>query len=709
MTAHFRNRYFLRLLISYAVAFFALFFALLCVAWVREQRGQRERQVAEVESEARLLAQVVDDKFSELSNTCVQLLDNSWLSAVRSESDILQAKITIFRRREICEIMADYAGMTGIVRSAALLLPQKYEAIDGTTFWDSIDRYLDAEGIYQENLADEMYAAVRDAYGGLVLFPLENGNFAVLQQLDIREEPEMIFFFLVDGQRFGRLLQRNHRFGALDFSIIVEGDALYHWSEGGASGATMELTFSQSMFGWAYRMQVPAPAAEGSAIFWALSSVVLALVLGVGLALMMTALTYRPVLAFLRRLGIMRVDGAGEFDAVARKFEEVLQSQRAQETLAGRYYASARNNLLLSLLHGTFARKISDETMALFNIPFRRSDNAFHLVMILTCAPGRGGSRAADIMRVQDFLAERGFPVQECVTNENEMILIFTQEGPSGKAGEYRRLSRYIGQLREFCQKAPCEYICLSGTPHYGLIGISKSYQEALEQRTDAETGKLNGYYFPLDWEIQLISLLRACDGSAAERILQELQRENLARGLSEAQHRQGILLIGEVIVRVAGELNVELGGTREKLADSLEQADQAAAWGALMDLADALCRSMGSGEDAAELGEQIRDFVEAEYRDVNLSQKMIADRFQISCPSLSKMFKRVTGQNFIDYLHALRTGAAKAAFDAGESDVIKVGRDCGYENAVTFRRAFFRAYAVTPHQYVQRLEEIRK
>ena len=92
MTAHFRNRYFLRLLISYAVAFFALFFALLCVAWVREQRGQRERQVAEVESEARLLAQVVDDKFSELSNTCVQLLDNSWLSAVRSESDILRRK-----------------------------------------------------------------------------------------------------------------------------------------------------------------------------------------------------------------------------------------------------------------------------------------------------------------------------------------------------------------------------------------------------------------------------------------------------------------------------------------------------------------------------------------------------------------------------------------------------------------------------------------
>lgn len=83
MTAHFRNRYFLRLLISYAVAFFALFFALLCVAWVREQRGQRERQVAEVESEARLLRKWWMISSANWSNTCVQLLDNSWLSAVQ--------------------------------------------------------------------------------------------------------------------------------------------------------------------------------------------------------------------------------------------------------------------------------------------------------------------------------------------------------------------------------------------------------------------------------------------------------------------------------------------------------------------------------------------------------------------------------------------------------------------------------------------------
>ena len=69
-------------------------------------------------------------------------------------------------------------------------------------------------------------------------------------------------------------------------------------------------------------------------------------------------------------------------------------------------------------------------------------------------------------------------------------------------------------------------------------------------------------------------------------------------------------------------------------------------------------------------------------------------------------MFKRTTGKNFIDYLQELRVFAARSAFDAGETDVIAVARSCGYENEVTFRRAFFRVYAISPHQYVSQLGE---
>ena len=95
-------------------------------------------------------------------------------------------------------------------------------------------------------------------------------------------------------------------------------------------------------------------------------------------------------------------------------------------------------------------------------------------------------------------------------------------------------------------------------------------------------------------------------------------------------------------------------------------------------------------------------------FRDANLSQKQIADVFQMTSPGVSKLFKSAAGTNFIDYLHALRTRAAKEMFDSGETDIHLVSQSCGYDNDVTFRRAFFRAYALTPHQYTLTQSEHR-
>lgn len=108
---------------------------------------------------------------------------------------------------------------------------------------------------------------------------------------------------------------------------------------------------------------------------------------------------------------------------------------------------------------------------------------------------------------------------------------------------------------------------------------------------------------------------------------------------------------------------------------------------------------------DASSLGKELVNYVDTHYADSELSQQSMADIFRISRPTVSKFFKETAKMNFIDYLHKKRVEHAKIRFDEGEADVINVGREVGYENEVTFKRAFVKHEGVTPREYLRLLK----
>ena len=80
----------------------------------------------------------------------------------------------------------------------ALLMPQKHEAIDAYSFWDSEERYFQSIGVSQAGFKDELYAAVAESYGSLVLLPLENSrDVAVGRCIDAFSAPRQVFFFRI--------------------------------------------------------------------------------------------------------------------------------------------------------------------------------------------------------------------------------------------------------------------------------------------------------------------------------------------------------------------------------------------------------------------------------------------------------------------------------------------------------------------------------
>ena len=699
-----RNRYFQRIFLCYFLVILCLLSSFGGYLLASGQRREAEIQRANLENEARILAQVMDEKFNTLSDTCVQLLGDTQIEKVSSSSEIIHSSLDIFDRRSICEMLRHYMYMSGMVSSMALLMPQKHEAIDAYSFWDSEERYFQSIGVSQAGFKDELYAAVAESYGSLVLLPLENSrDVAVGRCIDAFSAPRQVFFFRISQTYFSGMLRSHLRSGDYSVELLREGETLLR---AGRSDANLpQVVVDSALFGWSYRIALPVAESAPFPMWATLLLAFVLLVLALCAGLLISYFTYQPVMQMLARLGILHSAG-DEFSAVKRRFEEIRQSEIEMEGLTSQYYNSARNNLLLSLLHGAFARRLTNDAMALFGLPFEQSDGKLYVAVVVTDEGERPEEETArDLLRMQNYLVLSRIPAVKCVAPEGELILILYCDD-SGRADAVKRLSRLVLQLKAYCRDSFAGYECFSGLPHHGLMGISKSYQEALEERTDGETGCQAGYYFPLDWEIQLITQLRAGNARALERILRELSRENLARSLNASEHRQLMSMLAEILQRVARETNAGLKDFSPRLAAAADLEDRQAAWEAMGRLARELCPAAEEIDGAQPTGERIRQYLHEHFRDANLSQKGIADEFGLSCPNMSRMFKRTTGKNFIDYLQELRVFAARSAFDAGETDVIAVARSCGYENEVTFRRAFFRVYAISPHQYVSQLGE---
>ncbi len=254
------------------------------------------------------------------------------------------------------------------------------------------------------------------------------------------------------------------------------------------------------------------------------------------------------------------------------------------------------------------------------------------------------------------------------------------------------------------------------GTLEKGFVGISKSYQNAKEKsKLPSDMTVLNSpeiqYYYPLDWQMQLINHIKSGNEKVSLKIIRELESENLRRRLTLEGNNRVTTMIFETLIRIAEEMELDFADAGKEFARTLSSEDYTWAWDFLFGFVKVLCGRVDyfNSEPTMENGRRILDYVEANCCDSSLSQQVIADQFGISVPSVSKIFKNTFKVNYIDYLHLLRIHRAKEYFDAGETDVLFVAQKTGYENESTFKRAFLRIESTTPRKYVHQLAEQKK
>lgn len=97
---------------------------------------------------------------------------------------------------------------------------------------------------------------------------------------------------------------------------------------------------------------------------------------------------------------------------------------------------------------------------------------------------------------------------------------------------------------------------------------------------------------------------------------------------------------------------------------------------------------------------QKIIDFIQENYTDPSLSQRKVADHFNISIYSLSRLFNENLGIGFTEYINGKRIGLAKRLLLTSDESVAEIGKEVGIINANYFSRLFKTNCGITPSKF---------
>ncbi|BFH64368.1 helix-turn-helix transcriptional regulator [Paenibacillus azoreducens] len=295
-----------------------------------------------------------------------------------------------------------------------------------------------------------------------------------------------------------------------------------------------------------------------------------------------------------------------------------------------------------------------------------------------------------------------------------DKALILSSDGIFGQDGMMEQIASDIAE--EIDQTCGFQPYVLSGTVEKGLVGISKSYyaaneslqyilfsQSHLPALQEETIPNIVDYYYPTDWEVQLINNLKIGNLDTSMQILYEISAENGKRDLAEASMIKLVSLLMETMLRVLHELNLDTGIYAKQFANKAKGENIGEMWSYVYEVGTLICERnrYSNTTSTIEVGSRLLEYVNENYTSADVSLKQLAEIFQMSVSKASKIFKEVTGINFYDYLCRLRMEMAKELLRERSCGIDDIARRVGYENVYSFKRAFARYEGIKPDEYM--------
>lgn len=704
---------------------------------MEEKQQQRQKQAAD----ASRIADLVDNKLNELKNMGKMLGNEAWVKKLMQNTNVYDQEFDLFKMLEIRKSLDNDINSLGILSFGMVVFPEKGQVLTPWGIYPE-DRFFQGVAVFDGQTERKLQAALAEQQYFKIMPPADmklwgNGKrvIPVLQSLEVVNHPRAVLVLFIDSAYFFGYM---HRFAGIESKEIVmssQGALIYRQTrsapgvlQADSGGYAFELPSKAGDL--RYTISYTDSSVIGiNNLVGSLLAIAISVVLGACMAFLLAKVSYRPLGVLLNKLSAaVRVeDGKGgapiygsEYSYIKKSFERLLlENKHLQQTMQD-YESAARSNLFLRLLKGYFADDQQMNGLKKFGIGY--TDDMFYCTMLISFHALRDLSdmerirkiEMMTIMIVEQAMSRHRLAYELFEVTNADKALILSSVEPFGSEGALESIAAEIaGEIGLACGFQP-DVLC--GTAEKGLVGISKSYYAANEslqyalfarehlpvQQEEIQPGV--DYYYPTDWEVQLINNLKIGNLDTTMQILHEISEENKKRRLPEPSETKLVSLLMETMLRVLHELNLDTCLYAKQFASRAGAGDIGGMWSYVFEVGRLICerKRYANTSPSLAVGSELLQFVNQNYTSADLSLKQLAERCGMSVSNVSKIFKEVSGINFYDYLCRLRMETAKELLREKTFGMDDIARRVGYENVYSFKRAFARYEGIKPDEYVE-------
>ena len=704
---------------------------------MEEKQQQHEKHAAD----AKRIADLVDNKLNELKNMGKMLGNEAWVKKLMQNTNVYDQEFDLFKMLEIRKSLDNDINSLGILSFGMVVFPEKGQVL---TPWGIYPENSFFQGVavfdgpterkLQAALAQQQYFKIMPP-ADLKLWGSGKRVIPVLQSLEVVNHPRAVLVLFIDSAYLSDYM---HRFGGIEsqeIAISSKDSLIYRQTRHDPGKAKDDLrSYPLEVASSAGDLRYTISYIDSSVIginnlVGSLLAIAISVFLGACVAFLLAKVSYRPLGALLNKLSaaIRPEDGkngpiaGSEYSYIEKSFDRLLLENKNLQQSMQDYVSAARSNLFLRLLKGYFA---DDQRMnGLKKLDIGYTDDMHYCTVLISFHAIRGLSdveRIREIEMMTIVIVEQAMSRHRLdyelfeVTNADKALIISSAE-PFGGDGLLEGIASEIaGEIR---QAGGFEPDVLCGKVEKGLVGISKSYYAAheslqyaifsrehlqVQQAEPVQSGV--DYYFPTDWEVQLINNLKIGNLDTTMQILHEIGAENQKRELPEASELKLVSLLMETMLRVLHELNLDTCIYAKQFASRAGAGELRETWSYILEVGTLICerKRYANTSPSLAVGSELLQFVNQHYTSADLSLKKLAEICGMSVSNVSKIFKEVSGINFYDYLCRLRMETAKELLRAKKFGMDDIARRVGYENVYSFKRAFARYEGIKPDEYAE-------
>lgn len=150
-----------------------------------------------------------------------------------------------------------------------------------------------------------------------------------------------------------------------------------------------------------------------------------------------------------------------------------------------------------------------------------------------------------------------------------------------------------------------------------------------------------------------------------------------------------------------AAKAQIQQHVSQIRRADSVGQLRQS-----LQDTLQAVTKKSDGQEYYLQRFEKIRDYIQEHYSNPNLDATTIAEHYNMSPSTITRLFKKYNHTGFLEYVHQTRVEKASELLQTTDLPISEISTLVGYTNAATMNRAFKAHANSTPSMIRKRAQE---